>query len=123
MSVLWTTSGMSEQHGPKKTRIPNHEVSNEEVDKAQRPSSPPSGKEDIKEVTPYSSLPSCEPCNELGFGELSRDFILWIGDPVILSVSELILSNEEFDPDNELTPRNLVHYKVHTKVHRNLSHC
>jgi hypothetical protein len=32
-------------------------VSNEEVDKAQRPSSPPSGKEDIKEVTPYSSLP------------------------------------------------------------------
>jgi hypothetical protein len=49
--------GMSEQHGPKKTGIPKHEVSNEEVDKAQRPSSPPSGKEDIKEVTPYSSLP------------------------------------------------------------------
>jgi hypothetical protein len=49
--------GMSEQHGPKKTGIPKHEVSNEEVDKTQRPSSPPSGKEDIKEVTPYSSLP------------------------------------------------------------------
>ena len=49
--------GMSEQHGPKKTGIPKHEVSNEEVDTAQRPSSPPSGKEDIKEVTPYSSLP------------------------------------------------------------------
>jgi hypothetical protein len=42
---------MSEQHGPKKTGIPKHEVSNEEVDKSQRPSSPPSVKEDIKEVT------------------------------------------------------------------------
>ena len=50
--------------------------------------------------------PSCEPCNELGFGEISRDFILWIGDPVILSVSEPILSNEAFDPDN-LTPADI----------------
>jgi hypothetical protein len=41
----------------KKTGIPKHEVSNEEVDKSQRPSSPPSVKEDIKEVTPYNSLP------------------------------------------------------------------
>lgn len=49
--------GMSEQHGPKKMGIPKHEVSNEEVDKTQRPSSPLNGKEDIKEVTPYSSLP------------------------------------------------------------------